>query len=507
MLMEMHSHTAEHSPCSGVSAVELVRRVFAKGVQGIVLTDHHYLWPVEDLKTLRRNAGVPDYFLILSGQELRSAEIGDVLVFGATVTLPRGTALSEVRRLCPDAALVWAHPYREGRTPLAEELLDPLLDGIEIFNSNHTVRGNTRGLQDWHRHRFTAIAGTDTHGKSYAGTYPTYFDHPVKNIAELAEEIRKGRCRPFFKEIPRSGANTQVTEVTIGTKGMDEERERIVIKSIESRQKWRAAERGYQIMKAVFTHGFDGGLYRVPRPIDEDASAMTLIEQGMRGKSLFDKLLAASVEDGMEYLRLTARWLAKLHNCRLMITSSDEFLERESKRVARYIERFVEVRHPQLRKASEIAEVVLDCEQRLVMEAPAIVQGHGDFHPKNVFVGQDSQDNRDTLYVAAIDFESSLMLPPAFDVGCFLSQFRNQFFSHEEILRNFPETIFLEAYQDAAGGVGAGFGRQVELFRARTNLSIAAYLIKLGLGDSEDLWRLLVEAERAVTYFTGATSV
>lgn len=30
-------------------------------------------------------------------------------------------------------------------------------------------------------------------------------------------------------------------------------------------------------------------------------------------------------------------------------------------------------------------------------------------------------------------------------------------------------------------------------------MSIAAYLIKLGLGQSEDLWRVLVEAEQALS--------
>ena len=43
------------------------------------------------------------------------------------------------------------------------------------------------------------------------------------------------------------------------------------------------------------------------------------------------------------------------------------------------------------------------------------------------------------------------------------------------------------------------FLRQVELFRARTNLSIAAYLIKVGLGESDNLWRVLLEAEQALT--------
>ena len=499
MLVEMHSHTAERSPCSSVSAVELVRQVSVKGLQGIVLTDHHYLWSADELKTLRHAAEVPDHFLILSGQELSSAEFGDVLVFGASETLSRGTSLVEVRRRYPDVALVWAHPYRGSRVPSAEELQDPLLDGIEIFNSNHTVRGNSRGLQDWHRYRFTAIAGTDTHGISYAGTYPTYFEHPLNSIVELAEEIRKGRCQPFLKEIPRSGANSRVTEVTIGTKGADEVRERIIIKTLDNRQKWKTAERGHHIMEVIYGHGFDRGLYRVPRPIDEDAATMTLIEQGMRGKLLYDKLLTASVEDGGDYLRLTARWLARLHNSRLVITPADEFLQKESKRLGKYLERFSDIRHPQLRKASEIAAVVLETEQKLVQEEPGLlVQGHGDFHPKNVFIGQDNQENRATLYVAAIDFDSSLVLPPAFDVGCFLGQFRNQFFGHGEILHQVPETIFLEAYLEAADMASGDFGRQVGLFRARTNLSIAAYLIKLGLGESEDLWRVLVEAEQAV---------
>src|SRR6266568_9200635 len=162
MLIEMHCHTAEHSNCRAVPAVELVRQVFAKGLQGIVLTDHHYLWPDEELRELRWAAAVPDHFRIMSGQELASEEFGDVLVYGAGESLPRGTSLADVRRRFPAVALVWAHPYRGSRTPEPARLLSGLLDGIEIFNSNHTVRGNSQGLRDWHRLRFTAIGGTDT---------------------------------------------------------------------------------------------------------------------------------------------------------------------------------------------------------------------------------------------------------------------------------------------------------------------------------------------------------
>ncbi|SNB44922.1 phosphotransferase [Geobacter sp. DSM 9736] len=503
MLMEMHAHTSEHSPCSAVSAVELVSQVFFKGLQGIVLTDHHHLWLPEDIQALRHAARVPNHFLILSGQEVSTSDYGDVLVYGATRTLLRHTPVSEIRREFPEAALVWAHPYRDGRIPSDEKLRNADIHAVEIFNSNHTVRGNSRGLQDWHRLRFTAIAGTDTHGKSYAGTYPTIFDHPVTTIDELAGEIRHARCRPFLKEIPKAGATAQVLEVTIGTKGGVDTRERIIIKSLPNEEKWKSAARGYAVMEAVSAHGFGDGLFRVPRPVDSDSAAHLLIEEGLRGKSLHDKLVSATPVDGREYLRLSARWLARLHNSRLVITDPDEFLPKEAMRFERYLQHFTATRNPRSRKFREIMEAVQEEEKRVAShERAGFVQGHGDYHPKNIFICHDSADDtRGTSYVAAIDFGSSLVLPPAFDVGCFLAQFRNQFFVQPEVLRNYPEGIFVEAYLREAGNAGAGFLRQVELFKARANLQIASYLVNVGLGESEDLWRVLVEAEQAINIY------
>jgi hypothetical protein len=498
MLIEMHTHTREHSRCSTVPAEELVKQVFAKGLQGIVFTDHHHLWDEHALHRVRRAAKVPDHFLIMTGQEVTTPEMGDILVYGAGERLGRGTSYLEIRERFPDAALVWAHPYRSGKEPDDASLL--LLNGVEIFSSNHTVRENSRALRDWHRLRFIAVGGTDTHGSGYAGIYPTLFDHPIATVSELAVEIRNGRCRPLLKEIPRSGATSMVTEVTIGAKGMDEVRERIIIKNISSRYKWSSADRAYHISDAIARHGFKGGTYRVPLPIDKDHDSMTLIEQGIRGKSLFDKLLTASRDDALLYVRMAARWLARLHSCRLRITPAEEFLTREPERLGKYLERFTAISHPHASRAGEIIAAIENEEIRLYGNNPdLIIQGHGDFHPKNVIIGQDSQENRDTLFVAAIDFESSLRLPPAFDAGCFLAQFRNQFFPHAAILRDIPEDVFLDAYREASGGLDDDFFRQVELFRARTNMSIAAYLIKLGLGDGEDLWRVLVEAERALS--------
>ena len=67
MIFEMHTHTAEHSACSFVSAADLVIHALSKQLQGIVLTDHHYLWTMEEIDQLRIQAGLPDYFLVLPG--------------------------------------------------------------------------------------------------------------------------------------------------------------------------------------------------------------------------------------------------------------------------------------------------------------------------------------------------------------------------------------------------------------------------------------------------------
>ncbi len=502
MLLEIHCHSTEHSSCSHVSAVELVKQIYRKGLEGIVITDHHFLWPQNELEALRRDAHAPDFFLILSGQEISTSDFGDVLVYGVRNAIPKGKSLVKIRRDNPEAALILAHPYRNGKKPGQEVLKSDLLDGVEIFSSNHSVADNTRGLRDWHRYKFTATAGTDTHGARYAGLYPTLFDHPVSTIEALAEELRKGRCRPFFKEIPKAGAALRVDEITIGTKGGDEIRERIIVKKFQDDYKWLSAERAFYIMEEIFHHGFDHGTYRVPRLIEEDKENMVLIEEGLRGSSLFEKLIRSDTEDAKYFVQLSARWLAKLHNQRLRVTPASEFLQKEQVRLPRYIGHFDSINHPHADRAREIMNAVLAAESALYKDNQDILfQGHGDFHPKNIFIGQDDLNKHETLYVAAIDFASSYCLPPTFDVGTFLAQFQNQLLDYPEILQQIREEIFLEAYLSAAEQPEEDFMRRISLFRARTNLSIASYLIKVGLGDSENLWRVLVDAERALTQF------
>ncbi len=499
MIVEMHCHTSEHSPCSHVAAVDLVRRVCESGFQGIVLTDHHYQWSAEELAELRRRAGVPEVFVILSGQEVETYDFGHVLIYGAKTTIPAmRISLLQIREQDPDAAIIWAHPYRGKAIPDPGKLVDPVIDGVEIFNSNYTVLEATRALQDWHRYKFTATAGTDTHALSYAGSYPTIFDHPFDSIEGMVEEIEAGRCRPYFREIPvASGTSaTQVTEVTLGPEEA-KTAAKIIVKTFEDVKAWSEGERSHHVVEELYRHGFDRGPYRVPRPLDKDPYSSSLIEEHVGGRSLFDDMTRARPAQAIRDLEMAARWLGRLHNARLEITPEEEYLRIEPDRLEYYLESLSETRNRYLERVREIKDQVLERESELIRARPEIlVQGHGNFHPRNIFINRDEAEGDE--YVTALDFGSSYQLPRAFDVGTFLAQYISMFFRVPDVARHASADIFLRTYLGRSRDLEEDFPAQVSLFKARTCLSLLYYLAKVQMGDSEEFWRILIEAERSL---------
>jgi predicted metal-dependent phosphoesterase TrpH len=502
MIVEMHCHTSEHSSCSRVAAADLARRAWEVGIQTIVLTDHHYQWSEEELAELRRRARLPDVFQILAGQEVDVTGFGHMLIYGAEATITKpGMPLQRIRQENPDAAIIWAHPYRDGRIPAPEKLLEPLIDGIEVFNSNYTIVEATRALQDWHKHKFTAVAGTDTHGLSYVGVYPTVFDHLLTSVDAMAAEIKAGRCRPYFKEVPLKGMmNTRVTEVTIGREEAEIAR-RVIVKTFDTAEAWSAAERNNLIAEELLAEGFDRGPYRVVKPIDEDPRSLSLIEECVPGKTLFDTLMRAESAKAPHYLEMTAQWLARLHNARLKITPADEYLQTEPERLEFYLKSLIETGNKHLNRVREIRALVLEKEEELIRSRPeSLVQNHGDFHPKNIFIGRD--DPADQEYVITTDLGCSYQLPRAFDVGTFLAQYVSMFFNERDAQRNAPSDVFVKAYIRHAESLEEDFMAQVRLFKARTCLSILHHLANIKLGDSEVFWRVLLEAERSLAYVT-----
>lgn len=198
MLFELHAHTRENSPCSKVGAVELVKAAISNGLDGLILTDHHYLWSMEEIQSLRSVTAAPVSFMLVAGQEVTTSDMGDVLVYGAPVTIGPGPRLHELRLDFPEAALVLAHPWRGQNRPSMIELFDPNIDAIEVLNRNHRFSQNRRALREWFTWGFVAIGGTDSHDPN-VGIYPTAFPDGVNTISAVVDSIKAGTCRPLLK--------------------------------------------------------------------------------------------------------------------------------------------------------------------------------------------------------------------------------------------------------------------------------------------------------------------
>ena len=501
MLLELHAHTNKHSRCSAITPLELIRGVLRKKLQGLVITEHHYLWSEQELNALRREAEIEEGFLLFAGQEVET-DIGHVVVFGAPQTIAKPCKFAKLRKDLPQAALVWAHPLRNGIIPSKKQLLNAYIDAVEIISANHSIKENYYGLSLWHRYKFNAFAGSDCHARETIGVFPTQFLHPLTNLDELVAEIKNGRCHPFVKEIPKSGSTLQVQEIVFGTKGEDENRNRIVVKKIANTEKFNKKKKALALIESLRAHGFDGQQFRIPKVITIDEEEQAVIEEGQRGKTLFELLGTVSSSVGKRYFALAAEWLAQLHAVRQHTTLLRQARAKEQERFDSYHRSFQKV--PQLyeRSAKELIEFVKKYELSFFTRRRAdFVQCHGDYHPKNIIIGQDRAQDIGTLFISVIDFDSTLLLPAAFDVAYFLAQCRNQL---PGLTKQYAESFFLKRYEKARGGLLPDFRRSLLLFTVRSNLSIGSFLVKVGKGVGPDMDRLIRLSQRAQAQFEKA---
>jgi hypothetical protein len=153
---------------------------------------------MEEIQALRSAAGGPVSFMLAAGQEVTTSDVGDVLVYGAPVTIGTGPRLRELRLDFPEAALVLAHPWRGQNRPSMVELFDPNIDAIEVLNRHHRFSQNRMALREWFTWGFVAVAGTDSHDHN-VGIYPTTFPDEVNTISGVVDSIKAGTCRPLLK--------------------------------------------------------------------------------------------------------------------------------------------------------------------------------------------------------------------------------------------------------------------------------------------------------------------
>ncbi|HLW68894.1 MAG TPA: PHP domain-containing protein [Gemmataceae bacterium] len=192
---DLHIHTSRHSPDSQLDPFVLVKRAQEIGLEGIVITEHDWLWTDEELNELR--AAAPE-LVLLAGIEV-SAQAGHILVYGIhdPFAFPKEISWADC---CYEAhrqggAAVAAHPFRWNQP--FEKVLErqqPELDGLELMTFNMDANMREKAATVKLQRGLAGLGSSDAHKAETVGWCYTEFEPDIRTGADLAEAIRNRRC-------------------------------------------------------------------------------------------------------------------------------------------------------------------------------------------------------------------------------------------------------------------------------------------------------------------------
>jgi predicted metal-dependent phosphoesterase TrpH len=194
MKFDLHLHTTCHSPDSQMDPLTLVRRAGELGLDGIVITEHDWLWTEDELRELRMAAAG---LIVLAGIEVSCRE-GHFLAYGVRdpFALPRGIGVAELCRRVhhQGGAVVAAHPFRWGQ-PFDDILRreQPDLDGLELMSNNMDADCRHRAAEVQQVWGLAGLGSSDAHHEDVVGVCYTDFGASIRAMPDLVAAIRQRR--------------------------------------------------------------------------------------------------------------------------------------------------------------------------------------------------------------------------------------------------------------------------------------------------------------------------
>jgi predicted metal-dependent phosphoesterase TrpH len=198
MKFDLHLHTSRHSPDSIMPPQMMVQRACEIGLDGVVITEHDWLWPPEELDELR---AIEPNLVVLSGVEVTTRE-GHFLAYGLTdpFAVPNGIGVADLCREVhrQGGAVVAAHPYRWNQ-PFDDILRQerPDLDGLEMMSNNMDADIRRRAAELNDRLKLAGLGNSDAHRVETLGCCYTEFAATIRNNRDLVEAIRGRKTAPF----------------------------------------------------------------------------------------------------------------------------------------------------------------------------------------------------------------------------------------------------------------------------------------------------------------------
>jgi len=210
MLVDLHVHSSRYSECGRSAPEEMVAQAIDVGLQGLVFTEHHVVWPKDELGRLQ------DCFpeiKLFRGVEVTSADGDDYLVYGVTepgVFTPRmdvGELLN--RAHARRGVVVLAHPFRfKQEAPVMPG--DELVDGVEIGSNNMLNHAHLKAIKLAERWGTLSVMASDAHHVDTLGLYAVRFDHSIADEQALVEALKKREFHRFADVARLAARNDEI---------------------------------------------------------------------------------------------------------------------------------------------------------------------------------------------------------------------------------------------------------------------------------------------------------
>ena len=209
---ELHCHTLDASPCSSLSAEQLVELYTKSNYDSVVIANHFsrrymkqygistykeyvefYIGAYEKVKSIAK-----DRLNIIFGAELRFDEIdNDYLWIGADINFLRESedilamGTTKFREICAQKGwlFIQAHPFRN-----TMKIVNPkTVDGIEVFNGRHEEFRNVIAEKWAEEYSLIKTSGTDIHSADSPPNGGILTDVKMKDMQDVLNVIKSGK--------------------------------------------------------------------------------------------------------------------------------------------------------------------------------------------------------------------------------------------------------------------------------------------------------------------------
>lgn len=199
LFFDFHLHTSRYSGDSRMDPYRLIPQAVKAGLQGVVITEHHRVWPQDELDELVEASDVPG-FTLLSGFEYTSRR-GDILIYGldqdqcATFSpgkLEPAEAVSRAHDL--GAACIAAHPTREG-LGFDERIIGLPVAALEVRSCNLNTNEQRLGFKLAEQLGKAMTACSDAHRVEDVGKFRTEITVPITSMQSFVNALKQGDFR------------------------------------------------------------------------------------------------------------------------------------------------------------------------------------------------------------------------------------------------------------------------------------------------------------------------